>query len=197
MNGNRRTEDERAQVRERRLRRRARSVWGRRALNLFLLWHIAAVTLWLLPSDWRIVQTLVPEGGPVRAYLIATGFQQSWQMFSPNPDNTDTTLQAAITYRNGAQRIWAFPRMKDMGYEERYRRERVRKLVEVGKYEPSLWPALARYAARACNDRPQNGPPVLVTLTRILREIPPPGQTAPPARAETFYTGNVVPEALQ
>ena len=187
-----RTDDDWERVRERRLRRRSRRVWGRRAVNAFLVWHCFAVFVWLVPNQWAIVQLLVPQdnAGPIRPYLMGTGFQQTWQMFSPNPANSDLFLTAQVTYRDGQQRTFAFPRTKDMGWAERYRRERWRKLEEVANGDASLWPALAGYAVRTLPHAPGN-PPVFVTLTRHARPVPPPGETWKPFTEDLFYRANV------
>ena len=66
-----------------------------------------------------------------------------------------------------AVRSWVYPRMADMGYIERYRSERFRKLIELGHPDEHrvVWPSLARYAARRNNIDPRN-PPVSVALVR-------------------------------
>lgn len=178
-----RTEDERGRVRQRRMDRLARRWWGRRFVNLFLCWHLFALSIWLLPYSGVLVQACA---GVVRPYMVGTAFSQSWNMFSPNPDHLDVYLEARITYQSGNVRTWTFPRLAHMkSYARRYQQERWRKMIEVATHGDNhvLWPALARYAARVNNPDPQNLP-VSVLLMQHSREIPPPGQPIPPFKVE-------------
>ncbi len=193
-----RTEQQTQRVYERRLARLARRAWGRRIINLFIAVHLFALTLWLLPYNLPLVQTLVPPdgGGWVRDYVIWTGFEQSWQMFSPNPDTRDLTIVAHVTLRGGQTREWRFPRMRDMGYAARYRRERMRKFLEIANYHETLWPAMALYAARQCDTNPGN-PPVGVTLARSVRDVPPPGRQPAPFARQEFFQARILPQELR
>ena len=183
-----RTEAQRNAVRLRRVGRLERRWWGRKAINVFILWHLFALTIWLSPSGSAIDQS--PVGvGLVRTYMTLTSFAQSWSMFSPYPDKLDVTLEAQITYANGEKRSWFFPRMAHMGYARRYQEERWRKLVEVATHGSSeaLWLAMARYAARANNHDSRNRP-VSVVLLQHMRMIPPPGAPMPPVRISPLQT---------
>jgi len=176
-----RSEEERNRVRQRRVDRLERRWWARKAVNLFIVWHLFAVAIWLLPDHPSSPSPII-EGslGAVRPYMTITGFAQNWSMFSPEPDKLDVTLEAEITYANGYKRIWFFPRMSHMTYLKRYQEERWRKLVENATHgsNPVLWPPMARYAARVNDFDPQN-PPVSVRLLEHTRTIPPLGQPMP------------------
>ncbi len=176
-----RSGDEARRVKQRRVNRLEKRWWKRRAVNLFIAWHLFAVFIWLVPSGSAIVQGCV---GTVRPYLVITAFAQSWSMFSPNPDHMDVFLEAKITYANGQTKRWEYPRMVHMTYPKRYEEERWRKMTEVVTHTGSheLWPAMARYAARVNNPDPNN-PPVKVELIEHSRNIPPPGQPIPPYAA--------------
>ena len=193
-----RTEQQKQQVYERRLARLSRRAWGRRLTNLFIAFHLFVLAIWLLPYNLPLVQTLVPPegGGWVRDYVIWTGFEQSWQMFSPNPDTRDLNITAHVTLRDGQTRDWRFPRMRNMGYTARYRRERMRKYLEIANYNDALWPPMAVYAARQCAASPGN-PPVGVTLTRWVRDVPPPGKTPAPYTRQEFFQAPISPQELR
>lgn len=173
-----RSEEERRWVKQRRVNRLEKRWWLRRAVNLFIVWHLFALFIWLVPGQSAIVQACV---GTVRPYMIMTAFAQSWSMFSPNPDHLDVFLEAKITYANGRVKFWEFPRMARMSYAKKYEEERWRKMIEVVTHggNQQLWPSLARYAARVNNPDPRN-PPVKVELIEHSRIIPPPGQPIPP-----------------
>ncbi len=183
-----RTEEQRAAVRLRRVSRLERRWWIRRAVNVFIVWHLFALTMWLVPSNSAIVQS--PVGvGLVRTYMTLTSFAQSWSMFSPYPDRLDVTLEAQITYADGEKRSWFFPRMARLGYARRYQEERWRKLVEVATHgnNEALWRGIARYAARA-NDYDSQNRPVSVVLLQHMRQIPPPGTPLPLFRVSPLQT---------
>lgn len=192
-----RTEAQKQRVFERRMARRSRHVWGRRALNVLLVVHLLVLTIWLLPYHLSLVQMLVPPegGGWVRDYVVWSGVEQSWQMFSPNPDTHDLDVVAHVTYKSGQARDWHFPRMRDLGYADRYRHERMRKFLEIADYNETLWQPMARYAARQCDTR-AGDPPVQVALTRLIRDVPPPGRTAAPYTRQEFFRTTFAPQEL-
>ena len=184
----RRTEEQENAVRRRRINRLERRWWGRAAINLFIVWHLFAVTIWLLPYNSAIVP---PCANVVHNYMVGTGFAQSWSMFSPSPDKMDVYLEAQVSYADGEKRSWLFPRMVHMGYVKRYQEERWRKLVELATHggNEMLWPALARYAARV-NDYDTQNPPMSVEIIQHSRIVPPPGQAIPPYTVAPLQTGN-------
>lgn len=159
-------------------------------ISLFILWHLFALTIWLLPYSPGLVENSLRV---VRPYMTVTGFRQSWEMFAPLPDRLDAHVQARITYAGGQVRLWDFPRMQNMGYARRYQRERFHKLIENAHRDQYsyLWPYLARYAAR-CNNILPGHPPVSVELIRYYRIIPPPGLPAPSDYTATeFYRTSI------
>lgn len=191
-------EEEREQVWERRVGRLKRRAWTRRLVNAFIVWHCFAVAMWLLPGYWPVVRDMLPpdNSGAVRAYMTMTDLMQSWQMFAPNPDNNDLYMQAEITYADGHKKVWTFPRLTDMGYGERYRRERFRKLVEVAERDNRVWPTMARYAARRNYLDPRD-PPVAVRLLDHFRKVPPPGQPIPPYKMDVIFEAPITPGDLR
>lgn len=181
--------EERDAARQRRVARLERRWWGRVCINIFIAWHLFAVAIWLLPNMQMsaIVHAFAPI---IRPYMTFTGFMQSWNMFSPNPDNLDVYAEAKITHKDGTVQTWLFPRMVDMDYVKRYQEERWRKFIEVpthGSY-PVLLPAMARYAARV-NNTPGN-PPVAVALFKCTRTVQPPGVKIGPYQTEPFTNGS-------
>lgn len=185
-----RTEEARHAVRQRRTDRLERRWWTRRLVNVFIVWHLFALTIWLMPSNSAIGQS--PLGvGLVRCYMTLTSFAQSWSMFSPYPDKLDVTLEAQITYADGEKRSWYFPRMAHMDYVRRYQEERWRKLVEVATHgnNEAVWQGMARYAARVNNYDSQNRP-ISVLLIQHARLIPPPGTPLPPVEIKPLQTSS-------
>jgi len=166
----------------------------RLVVNLFILWHLYALTIWLLPESalrQSCVQTVTP-------YMTFTGLMQSWTMFSPDPSKLDLYVEARITYANGQERSWSYPRMVNLGYVERYRHERFRKLIELAHLEQNsmIWPSVARYAARVNNIYPHN-PPVDVRLIRHFRFTPRPGEEWLPYQTSEFFKLAILEQDLQ
>ena len=130
---------------------------------------------------------------------------QGWNMFAPNPKNTNFELDAEITFEAGSKTTWAFPKMQQFGLVQRYQKERYRKWMErvrQGKFNRA-WPDTARYIARL-HANPTN-PPRQVSLRCYWSEIPPPtpeGATQPipqrvsPTHRYTFFLYNIVPGDL-
>jgi hypothetical protein len=172
----------------------ARSGWGRMLVNAFILWHLFALTIWLLPES-QLRRNFI---GLVSPYMTSTGLMQSWAMFAPNPPSVDVFVEARIAFANGQVRDWSYPRLGDPGLLDWYRNERFYKLIENGHMDENrmVWPSLARYAARRNNSDPRN-PPVSVALVRHFGTIPPPGGSFGPYQAYAFYGTPILPQDLR
>jgi hypothetical protein len=128
----------------------------------------------------------------------ATGLRQDWNMFAPNPRRENIDLNAEITYRNGEQYIWSFPQMQELGYAERYAKERYRKFANDNLWltrNSAIWPDAARFIARL-NGGDRANPPVTVKLIRYWSEIP--GEPGQPERwrRDVFFTYTLSPGDL-
>src|SRR5205809_458154 len=66
--------------------------WGRLAVNAFILWHLFALGIWLMPNS-ALRQDYVELVFP---YLSFTGLVQNWSMFAPNPAETDVYVEARV-----------------------------------------------------------------------------------------------------
>jgi hypothetical protein len=155
------------------------------AIHAFILFHLAAVVCWSFSST----HADAPLSRAVRArlspYMVPALFSQQWDMFT-NPPVSNNYLEAEVTFADGGHATWAFPRLDQGGYFQRYCNERYRKwaterVLEGGKPIPLVAEAAARYAARQV-ERPGN-PAQKVELIRYRSQIPPPrrGQMRPHA----------------
>lgn len=126
----------------------------------------------------------VARNRPVSAYMYATGLWQYWDMFAPNPQRRDVSLEAVAIYSSGSEKTYRFPRQRDFPVFERYFRERTRKYIErgAGRRYQYLWPHMARYAARRLGGSPQ-----FVELRRHWSIAPAPGEDRSPTRSEAFF----------
>ncbi len=161
-------------------------------VKLFVLFHLICITIWALPnppksiSERRVApagtqwipylnQTYLKSFPPLTAYLFVTGFWQYWDMFAPNPAQTDQYGDADVIYRDGSVKHYGYPRMFTLPIGERYLKERYRKFYErSGKSEYKyFWPPFALRIA-LLNDNPNN-PPVAVKLYHHWRDVAGPG----------------------
>jgi hypothetical protein len=182
---------------------------NRLAISLFILGNLIAMVAGSIPADFYIVKILRAKAlmtfldTKISPYASHMGVTQRWMMFAPNPGRHNTYIDAEITYRNGRKKIWTFPQMQDLGYTERYAKERYRKFANErlwSKSNAALWPNAARYIARL-NADPLN-PPATVKLAHYWSLIPSPSETGEepePGRwqRDVFYTFTVSPGDLR
>ena len=110
---------------------------------------------------------------PFKYYLLTTGTWQYWDMFAPNPANTDFWWDAVVTYKNGDQKVAVYPRMKDLSISEKYIKERYRKYLErMNNDSTDSWkrPTFAQRMALLAYKDPEN-PPVRVVLRRHFKQM--------------------------
>ena len=62
--------------------------------------------VWSLP-DAEVKRRLAPVLQPVAS---ATGLEQSWRMYAPEPQRRQEFLEVRVTMANGVQRVWTNPR---------------------------------------------------------------------------------------
>lgn len=143
-------------------------------ISVFIVFHITATLLWVLPeSALRQQLFALPQ-----KYISHVGLWQSWGMFAPEPSNLNLYLSAVVTYRDGSQRSWEWPRPEKLDLFSRYREERYRKFTEYGRMDAFsyVWPSMARFAAEQLNNHDPANPPVRVQLWRHWWFVPPPPQ---------------------
>ena len=169
---------------------------ARLAISAFVLFHIAALLAWTLPSNSLLIGAFDHAIAP---YMYLSGLDQSWSLFAPNPMSLNTRLEAEITYADGRMSIWKFSYPQDYGYFRRYYMERYRKWASNGvrlDQNSALWPDTARFVARLNNDG--RNPPVNVKLIRYWSFIAPPQSGKPePWQRFVFFTYSVQPRDLQ
>jgi hypothetical protein len=184
-----RTDEQRRQVRYRRVSRLTWRHLGRVAITLFLCWHFIAIAMWTMP---QLMNVFPMTGNWARTYLTTTGFNQGWTMFSPDPYSLDVYVECRIHYADGTVRSWNYPRMYDYNYWTRYQKERWRKYVEVASTDNYrfLWPTMGTHAARVNNLYPNN-PPVSVDLIRHTHVVPSPIGPQNESRWATFEFATV------
>jgi hypothetical protein len=167
------------------------------AINVFLLFHILAISCWALPLNNPLVSSFRKL---VRPYFIWSGLFQSWDMFSPEPKRVNSYLEAIVIYEDGSSELWSFPRMELLSSNERYAKERYRKFEENLQNDQysGLRPGAARYIARLNNRKPS--PPQTIMLVVRWSEIIPRTDEAydrGPWNSNIFFSYDVQPEDLK
>jgi hypothetical protein len=106
-------------------------------------------------------------------------------------------VRAVVETRDHHMKVWAFPRMEQLGYGERYSKERYRKFSEVllQPNNASILPDVARHIARLENDPAD--PPVKVILVEYVEDIPASGAQPAPGKTTAFFEQPIEPEDLQ
>ncbi len=82
----------------------AYGAFGRFVAGSFVVWHLTAVTTWLLPEKDSLHAFRGPARGVFSLYLTRTQTDQGWGMFAPNPPRTNVFLKVLVTDMDGE--VW-------------------------------------------------------------------------------------------
>ena len=176
-------------------------------VKLFVIWQIFVTVVWTLPNPTPpVLNGQTPATGsdtlllannkylksqpPIAGYLMATGTWQYWDMFAPDPAQTDVWGDAVITFRDGTTMVYQYPRMYELDVFQKYLKERYRKFYERAHSEDYafLWPTFAQHIAESQYKSKQN-PPVRVSLQRHWQAVRRPSQKVdPPYNSYRYYT---------
>jgi hypothetical protein len=166
------------------------------AISVFILFHLIAILCWTAPTASPLVEGVKGLVGP---YMQWTALSQSWDTFAPDPKAVNAYLKAVAITQHGHMHVFAFPRMEQLSFGERYRKERYRKFAEnlAVAGNAAVWPDIARHVARQYPNPAD--PPDKVVLVQFLADITPwvkneHGQTPRPV---VFYEDFVEREDLR
>jgi hypothetical protein len=142
---------------------------GRLIVSFFVVVVVIATVLWNLPGS-EIKRLALPV---VRPFMQATGLQQNWGVFSPDPRRQVIDIVALFRYADGTTGSWRPPDANPV--VGGYRTYRWRKWAEDVRLddEQHLWRPAAAWALREADHRGRE--PVQITLVRRWRDLPPPG----------------------
>ena len=162
-------------------------------LVVFLVaFHVLAITIYALPKPMDAVmegkvepniiqgalaynQKVIKESSPIYGYLLPTGFWQYWDMFAPDPAQTDYWSDAEVTYLLGQTKTFSYPHIKNLSLGQKFIYERHRKFYERVNMDTVqaayLRATFAQSIAFQMADDPQN-PPVKVVVTTHFLPVP-------------------------
>jgi hypothetical protein len=157
-------------------------------ISAFLVVHLGATLLWVLP-DCPIRHRTIST---VSYYMMPLGLWQFWTMFSPDPMRDTLTLEAEVVDAKGIRAVFTFPRLADYTAWQgipRFRHSKYAANLAVGSFEEARKFA-ARHVVRQLN-LPTDAYPVDVELIYQVRPTQPPGEPADlmtPTRRTPFAT---------
>lgn len=140
------------------------------AINLFIGFHLVAITCWCLPIDTPLLPLC---RSLVRPYFLWVGLFQSWDMFAPVPKGANTYVEAELHFSDGSRRVWTYPRMEQMSLKEKLFKERYRKFGDNLQRDEldDLLPDAARYIARL-NSTTSNPVKTVILIQRLCFIVP-------------------------
>ena len=167
-----------------------RSPFGRGLLSTLIAFTLVAVVAVNLPDSY-LRNKLMQGTGP---YLNATGLDQNWLLFAPDPRHFSIGISAAVTFADGHVAVWRPPeRGAFVGTYSDYRWRKWEENLTVPANGASLWRAAALWAASHVG---ASGQAVReVRLVEHFWAINPPGVTPirGPEQEKTLYVLTVVP----
>ncbi|WP_139797966.1 hypothetical protein [Mycobacterium noviomagense] len=127
--------------------------------------------VWSLP-DAEVKRRLMPVLQPVAS---ATGLEQNWRMYAPEPLRRLEYVEVRVTMADGAQRVWTNPRGdRVVGAFSWYRWQKAKEnLVR----QPASRIGLAHWVVHRLTGRGER--PVRVQMTLRTELLPPPGADGP------------------
>lgn len=151
--------------------------------------HVIAITIYSLPqpskgildgtiqprmSDYilKFNQQELKNWAPIYGYCAVTGMWQYWDMFAPDPAQTDIWCSAEVTYMDGTKKPFEYPHMKALSIPQKFMLERHRKYFERVN-QPGfsyLWVTFGQAIAFKSATDPNN-PPIQVDVTRHFQEV--------------------------
>lgn len=149
---------------------------SRLGISAFLVFHMAATVIWVLPAcplRLRCADT-------VGYYILPLGQWQYWGMFAPDPVRDTITLEADAVDSRGLRTAFAFPKLADFSTWQgipRFRHSKFAANQAVADLQLQR-EYTARHVVRQLR-MPDEAFPVDVHLLYQIRATPPPG--GPPA----------------
>lgn len=154
-------------------------------ISLIAIIYFAIAIVEVLPEG-PVYQKAYAAAEPVIALF---GLKQRWNLFSPDIRHMNQYSTSIITMKDGTERMYEFPRVRNMDLVEKFKNQHLR------SFETECWEAIrykffqpfgAQYLAR-CNWNPDN-PPVFVRLIFNGSEIPTFQNYRKQAELDKFYT---------
>jgi hypothetical protein len=157
---------------------------GEAALSGLVAVILMAAVVPQLP-DAAITHKLKPAFGPI---AMATGINQYWGMFSPDPPDRSDTLEVHVTMADGSDRMWTLRR--DDWLIGGIRSSHLHGAVHEAVWKPENREKFARWVVDELTQPSERAMRVqMIVRTEYLS---PPGGQAPRTEVTTIYDADVV-----
>ncbi len=135
---------------------------GRLVLSVGILVILGAVFTWNLPPS-ELARKTQPS---FQRIIYATGLDQNWSVFAPEPPRAEVNFRARIAYQDGTERTWNVPTGDALlGAYWDYRWLKWGEIVSAG-IDARLWLPAAQWIAR--QEIGAGRRPMTVTLFRSI-----------------------------
>jgi hypothetical protein len=155
---------------------------GRLLISALLVVTLGAVCATNLPES-RLRREALKLAEP---FLHATGLDQDWRVFAPDPRQTSLRLEARVRYDDGRVAVWRPPAGGDLAgayWDYRWRKWLENAIQDANR--SVLWKPAALFVAREMRRPPKV--PRTVTLVRRWQDLRPPGAPGPAAAGWKRY----------
>ena len=168
---------------------------GRAVISAFLIVTLVSVIAVNMPGESRMRANLLKVTQP---FVNASGLDQTWSVFAPNPRQTSAGLIGHVTYADGTDGEWRPPKADPfVGQYWDYRWRKWYENVILEARSKETWKPAAAFIAR--QERNRGRKPVEVTLVKRESSLRPPDTPGPdetPFRETPYYTLRITPEVL-
>lgn len=160
---------------------------GRVIISVFILLVLGGVLTWNLPTS-ELSRRTQP---PFQRFMFASGLDQNWGVFAPDPPTTEWTFHARVAYDDGTERTWDVPTGSVvLGAYWDFRWLKWGEIMAAG-IDAKMWLPAAEWIARQETDVGRR--PVTVTLVRRMVPSPLGAQPAAEPSSTDFYVHPVSP----
>jgi hypothetical protein len=174
-------------------RRFEETIAGRVVISIFIVVTLLAVLTANLPVS-RLQDVLLT---PAHRYIYATGLDQSWGVFSPDPRRQVIHLTADVTFADGTTKKWEIHKRNSLvGAYVDYRWLKWQEFVVSPGFGDELGRPLALYVARRFATPAER--PVKVVLTNHYYALSQPGIPQPRfVQTGPVYSTSINPDDLR
>lgn len=157
--------------------------FGRFMISSLLVWHVSAVTIWLLPEKDSLGKWRGTAREVFTKWLTTTQTDQGWGMFAPNPPRSNVFLKVLVTVEDGEvydlkTDVYAAER-KPIPWIWNDRMRKMNRRIIGGESGNSEWYRkwYARYICRDWGMSHDGIEPKKVDLVKVWYRIPSPEET--------------------
>ena len=151
-----------------------RSTAGKTLISVVAVGIILIGLIWSMPES-PIKRSVVPL---VRPAAIATGLDQSWSVFAPDPPRSLNTFEIHVLMDDQSMRPWTVPRGNPIwGHYSWYRFQKLKEWVLMPNSGINMGD-FVHWVVREVTEPGEK--PVLVELVSKVESLPPPGSDAEP-----------------